>query len=486
MARFFFVTIMLIHFAVHVSAQTELKISIVDQKGVPIVGALVLVGPQLGVPFADNVLKSNSSGEIALTGEKSRLNWTDVPVTIEAPGFVRTTVYGVSFDQSRQGLSQIVLQHAHSPLKAELIGKTSGYGRTASNGTLDVSLVFPSVADAELGRLELTSLIGAGVDRVSVYGQELELPENLSVPQQTESFMGFIPVTLNKPQYRVRFPAAGDLGVSAVRAQFDFKKTVADLRDGKSFFDLINRFQFRSMATRYLTLKTGVQSYDLPIDEERLVPRIQVQGVGLPQGYAMIAIAAQGQGGRFAISDVKRLLNGERYNLVASEKGITRGDLMRLVRSLKKYQPSRTDFSGYDYEEVSTVVSHIDASAGQVAAPNVRFLEFLRPLATSGRSLHLDAPSGAVGGIAIARGRVMLSKVQPVSSGSLWLVEKTPLWEFRFPGVRPRIDIPAFGKDPWSEVGRYRWEHEYLGHDVAVSTSNLTHHVRTAVDFVVK
>lgn len=486
MARCFFVTIVLIHFAVHVSAQTELKISVVDQRGAPIAGALVLVGSQPGVPFADNILKADSSGEIRLASEKSILNWTDVPVTIDAPGFVRTTVYGVSSDQTQLGHSQIALKQAYSPVKTELIGKTSGYGRIASNGTLDVSLVFPSVADADLGRLELTSLIGAGVDRVSVYGHELELPENLSVPQQTESFMGFIPVTLNKPQYRVRFPATGDLGVSAVRAQFDFKKTVGDLRDGKSFFDLINRFQFRSMATRYLTLKSGVQSYDLPIDEELLVPRVQVQGLGLPSGYAMIAIAVQGQGGRFAISDVKRLLNGEQYNLVASEQSIARGDFMRLVRSLKKYEPSRTDFSGYDYEEASTVVSPIEVSTGQVAAPSVRFLEFLRPLKTSGRSLHLDAPSGVVGGIAITSGRVLLSRVQPVSSGSLWLVEKTPVWEFRFPGVRPRIDIPAFGKDPWSEVGRYRWEHEYLGHDVAVSTTDMTHHVRTAVDFIVK
>ncbi len=464
----------------------SLNLTVVDAHGVPVAGALVQIGNRPGVPFADNVYTTNKSGEIRLDGEKSQLNWDEVPVNIEAPGYLRTTVFGVSPERS-----QISLLNAFSPLKTELVGRTTGYGGISSNGALDVSLVFPSLAEVDLGRLELTSLLGAGIDKVSVYGQELELPENLSVPQQTETYMGFIPVTLNKPQYRIRFPMPGDLGVSAVRAQFDFKQTVNDLRDGKSFFDLINRFQFRSMATRYLTLKPGVQSFDLPIDEVKLVPRIEVQASAIPKGYAMISILAQGQYGRFTVSDVKRHLDGESHKLVASERAEMGDGTIRLVRSLKKYEPRRTDFSGYAYEESSTVVSQIEMSSGGIHAPQVRFLEFLRPLSTFGRSVVLDSPVASTGGVEILQGRLLLSKVKPVPSGSIWLVDKTPVWEFRFQGVRSRIDIPVFGIDPWSDKGGYRWEHEYRGQDIASNSAKsgkveLTHQVRTAIDFVVK
>ncbi len=467
-------------FSFMAQANAKFQIVVVDETGKGVVGATVQLGARPGTPFSGNVLKTDANGVAEASSDQWARDWNEIPVTAEAPGFVRATVYGVSKEENR-----IVLNRARSQGKTELIGKTTGYGRLTANGTLDVSLVFPSVLEKDLGRLELTSLIGAGVDRVSVYGQDLELPENLSVPQQTETFMGFIPVTLNKLQYRVRFPFEGDQGVSAVRAQFDFKKTVGDLRDGKSFFDIINRFQFRSMATRTLSLKSGAQSYDLPIDETRLVPKIAVQGSGVPQGYAMIAIAAQGQAGRFAVSDVKRLLPGEKQTLMTVEKVSAAVDAIRVVRSLKKYQPSRTDFSGYDYEEVSSVVSPVTLSTSAVAAPQVRFFEFLKPVTTSGRSVHLDAPT-ASGGVAIAQGRLMLSMVKSVSSGSLWLVDKTPIWEFRFRGARSRIDLPSFGSDPWAAKGRYRWEHEYAGHDVSTVQGELTHHVRTAVDFVIQ
>lgn len=463
-----------------VRGERPFQIVVLDEAGQAVSGATVQLGVRSGHPFSGNIFKTDASGKIEARAELWSQNWNETPVTVEAPGFVRATVYGVSQEDHR-----IVLTKARSLVKTELVGKTTGYGRLASNGTLDVSLVFPSVAERDLGRLELTSLIGAGVDRVSVYGQDLELPENLSVPEQTETFMGFIPVTLNKLQYRVRFPFEGDLGVSAVRAQFDFKKTVGDLRDGKSFFDIINRFQFRSMATRNLALKTGVQSFDLPIDESKLAPKVTVQGAGIPKGYAMIAIAAQGSRGRFAVSDVKRLLPGERQTLVTVDRSSASFDAFRIVRSLKKYQPSRTDFSGYDYEEVSSVVSQLALASATVSAPSVRFLEFLRPVTTSGRSVHLDAPTTS-GGIAIKAGRLLLSAVKPVSSGSLWLVDKTPLWEFRFRGARSKVDLPSFGSDLWATKGRYRWEHEYIGHDVMAASDELTHHVRTAVDFVVQ
>ncbi len=461
------------------------QIAVVDPAGHAISSATVLFGRSAGAPFSANVLKTDTNG-IA--------NWPPawkqaLPVTVDAPGFVRAT-----FLDRLPGPHTFVLRPARSVAPISLVGKTTGFGRLVSNGVLDVSLVFPAVPRASFGALELTALIGNGVDKVSVYGQELELPVNLSVPAQTETYFGFIPVSLDKLKYQVSVPTKGTYRLAAVRAQFDFKKTVDDLRAGSSFFDIINRFQFRSYASRDLNLGLPLQVADLPTDEVKLQPKLSVKAAGLPSGYALLATFAMENQGLCVVTDVKRLLESEQRNLMIPD--LARANLGSgiLLQSIKKYQPSRTDFSGPDFEEMSSVISKV-TSAGSLAQPAVGFYPVLKAIATTGRSLIL-APPGPNPGLINEKTSVTLSAVSLVSSGTLWLVDKTPIWDFYGAGQVAVLDIPSLGGDPWSSKGRYRWELLYTGQQagtgVASATSlgpmdgaAATHFVKTATDFQV-
>ncbi|MDZ4081577.1 MAG: hypothetical protein U1E10_01455 [Bdellovibrionales bacterium] len=458
------------------------QVAVSDLAGRPIAGAEILFGKSAGVPFSGNVVKTDQTGLAAFPAAWKQ----ELPVTIVAPGYVRATYL------SRQpGSHSFVLRLARSNAGIALHGKTTGFGRLVSNGVLDVSLVFPAVSRAALGSLELTALIGNGVDKVSVYGQELELPNNLSVPAQTETYFGFIPVSLDKLNYQVSVANPGTHRVAAVRAQFDFKKTVDDLRAGSSFFDIINRFQFRSYATRDLQLTLPKQTADLPSDEIKLQPKLSVAAKGLAPGYAMLATAAIENQGLCVVTDVKRLLENEKRSLMIPD--VTRTGLGSgvLLRSIKKYQPSRTDFSGPDFEEMSSVVVGFSGNdLDKSLSPN--FYPILKPITTSGRSLLFSPPGGGLG-LSEEQTTVTLSKVVLISSGTLWLVDKTPLWDFYGPGQIDRVDLPSFGTEPWAAKGRYRWELLFSGRDRASQPAALgptwnassTHFVKTATDFQV-
>ncbi|CAN5654447.1 hypothetical protein BH10BDE1_BH10BDE1_26670 [soil metagenome] len=453
-------------------APSQAQIAVVDSANQPIAGARVLIGKTVGVPFAGNVVETDSGG-VALRPSA----WTnEQPVTIEAPGFIRATFFS---RKSETAVFQLRRSPKSTPL--QLQGKTTGFGTLTSNGVLDVSLVYPAVPRSQAASLELTQLIGTGVDKVSVYGETLELPSNLAVPNQTETYFMIVPVTLNKPTYRLSVPEAGDYRFAAVRAQFNFKQTIDDLRAGKSFFDLINRLQFRSYSTRDFGIRLPVQSADLPLGEIPLKATLAVQAVNVPKGYAMVATAMVENDGLCVVTDVKRLLDQEKRTLMSSAKGNA-----VLVRTLKKFDEKRTDFSGSDYEEMSAIVS-----AG--ASTSSDFLPILNPIGTRARSLLLSPPRVA-SSLRPSVTQVTLSRVEVIGSGGLWLVSKTPLWDLYGEGFMGEMELPSLGADVWASKGRYRWELRYGAKPVADASAvelsvnalgPMSHVTKTAVDFLV-
>ncbi len=460
------------------TAPVEGSLAVSDIEGRPLGGARIQIGPRPAAPFASNILTSGSDGLVALPRE-----WTaNEVVTVEAPGYIRATYFG-----KKPGAYVFKLRRAVDKVSPQLRGQTSGFGRLVGNGVLDVSLVYPAISRNSVASLELTQLIGTGVDKVKVYGEEIELPANLSVPAQTETYFMIVPVSLDKPSYRVTLPSAGDYRFAAVHAQFDFKKTIDDLRDGKSFFDLINRLQFRSFTTRDFAIQPGAQTSNLPLGETSLKASVSVQASGLPRGYAMVATSLVEERGLCVVTDVKRLLEGEKRMLMASSKP---GASLLLVRSLKKYDAKRTDFSGSDYEEVSSIIGPANQAAPLPASAS--FLPILKPIVSVGRSITFTPPAVTTGLVPSAT-YVTLSKVEVIGSGGLWLIKKEPMWDLYQEGFTAEMALPSFGNDPWAAKGRYRWELNFAASGLGVAPvlnpeilGSVTHVTKTAVDFVVK
>lgn len=465
-----------IHWQSQVSTLPE--ITVTDTEGAAIAGAKVLIGPGAGQPFASNLITVDASGKVVAPAA-----WVDATVvTIDAPGFIRASYFAQA-----PGAHTYKLRRADSVKPLQLQGQTTGFGNLTGNGVLDLSLVFPAVPKSDVASLELTQLIGTGVDKVSVYGETLELPSNLSVPRQTETYFMIVPVTLDKPSYRLSVSKPGNYRFAAVHAQFDFKKTVDDMRDGKSFFDVINRIQFRSYSTRDLGIQQPAQAADFKLGANPLKASIAVRASGLPKGYAMVATSLVESGGYSVVTDVKRLLEGESRTLMSppTARNAKNDPNRLLVRTLKKYDAKRTNFSGSDYEELSAIVTAAST------APSSGFLPILKPIVSKGRSIVFDPPK-LPAGLQAGLTQVTLSQVEIVGSGQLWLVKKSPRWDLYAPEFANEMALPSLGAEPWAAKGQYRWELLYAAGSSAATkmgpgaTADFSHVTKTAIDFVMK
>ena len=449
--------------AVGVTAGAFLQV--LDESGRAIADAEILIGAREGYPFSDNHLHVDADGRVpAPTG------WVNAEdVTIQAPGFVRLTRL-----REEAGEHSYRLKRELTPATV-LSGKTSGFGSLKTDGVLDVSLVFSALKKSDLPTLDLTRLLSPDVDKQSVYGQEIEMPSNLSIPSQTESVLLFVPVSLNKPRYRVALggDGAATKTVAAVAAQFDFKGMISDLQDGKSFFDLINRLKFKSYSVRSVAIAPVATpiTMDLPIGEVPLKSSVAVQTGVVPAGHAVIAAALTDHSGDLIVTDVKRLMANEKKNLLASYGGASTW----VVRTLKKYEPTRVNFAGYDYEELSSIV----LPANQTPAED--FLPLIPPAETRGRSLILRPPQVASSFVRTST-KVTLSRIEILSRESIDLVAKTPIWEFQSEGLISQIDLPKLANDPWAVKGRYRWELQYSA--TPAGSEMPTHLSRNSIDFI--
>lgn len=453
------------------------KLAVVDFEGRPVAGATIQIGDKPDLPFAGNVVTTDALGLVAVPTA-----WVgDQPVSIEAAGYVRATYLGRAPEAA-----VFQIRHSPAPQPLQLQGKTTGFGLLPSNGILDVSLVYPAISRSQAATFELTQLIGTGSDAIRVYGETLNLPSSLSIPAQSESF-SILPVSLDKPTYRVSVAQAGNHRFAAVHGRFNFSQTINDLRAGKSFFDVINRIEFRSLTTRDYSITRPAQSADFPLGETPLQPAVSVAGHGIPSGYAMMATTLAESDGQCVVTDVKRLLAGETRALMSVAPSGRESAL--LVRTLKRYDARRIDFSGSDYEEASSVLT-----AANDLSP-VSFLPILKSIVAQGRELILPVPSVSSAAFSARMTYVTLSKFQAVKTGDLVLVEKTPLWDFYGDDFSNKLAIPNFARELWTEKGRYRWELRYAG-DSAVSSnprnlgpenlSQMTHVTKTAIDFTVR
>lgn len=443
-------------------------ISIRDEAGKPIVGAQVLIGQQTGQPHIGNLLITDSQGSI----DTKDLDWWtgDEYVTVQAAGFVRTTLVA----QKKSGL-QLTLRKPPAG-RTQLTGQTTGYGQLSNNGVLDASLIYRSILKTELATLDPVRLLESEVDVQTLKGQEVKFPSNLSIPSQTETIFLFVSVDMNKPIYRLFVDLASQASASLVGicAQTGFKKMIDDLKSGQSFLELINSLNFKSYSVRPIALSPNMSGktfgLDFAIQENRLFLTQGVQAGVVPSGFAVVATALTPVGSEFLVTDVKKLLNGESKLLSVPQNS----NSSWILKTLKKNDPQRTDFTGSDYETASAILMRPQE---QIA---LGFLPAVLPPTTQGRSLNLPAVNIPLG-LQADSVRITLSQLQTQNQGVVKKVAKLALWDFFVAQPVAKVTLPILGNDPWEIKGAFRWDYSLAAKPVGAK--ELTHLTKSAIDF---
>jgi len=280
-------------------------VTITDYSDQPIPNAEILLGEQFQNGEQENLLISDQNGQFVAPPF-----WTKpLTVTVQAPGFIRASFLNQVFKGQK-----FRLHMANPTMNFELRGRTSGHQITNSDGFVDVAMIIPAMTRKELFNFELNNIVSAQSDELSVYGQKIKVPSNLSIPNQKESYK-FVPITLDKLNYRMNFPKSGKRKVFAAAARLPFGTLIDQLRAGVPFTNLINLIDIRSAGLSEVNLKNPSTEADIAVNQVYFQKRRRVQAPAFGNALEMITVGVSDLGGYLLPTDVKRMNQNESIQL---------------------------------------------------------------------------------------------------------------------------------------------------------------------------
>ncbi len=441
------------------------QIIVADSSGNPIAGASVMIGSAPNQPFANNVVTTDKSG--AFTPMR---DWkAALPVTISAPGFVRTTYMG------QLPLQKSFVVRAKAPaVKPELNGITTGFGTLVKDGFVDVGIAIPALTRADLANFQASSLLSPENDVIKIAGQTAYLPSNITLPPQTESIFP-ITVKLNKPIYRMFFDRLASYKVVAAHVKFPLKKVVQDSQSGKSGIDLVNHFTFLEAGVNNIAITGAKQTRDLPVNQIKFNATVTAQAPVIRATQSVLAVALVKDGTQLYPTDIKNLVGKEvrKLSFPANASGYVLGVLHE---ELKKRTGAASDFMSVSLNSASRTDAF--EFLPMVEAPKfANGILVLRP--PTNLSTHKSVATAAT-----------LSTIELKTVGKNTYEIKKPEWDIYAPDWVTEITLPTMALEADVSARAQRWETVFMAAPTGSPPSALgpevmnsvTHLTRSAVD----
>jgi hypothetical protein len=426
-------------------------LQVVNVNGDPVAFADVLIGPEPNVPFKGNMVKTDANGMIPDVPA-----WTKAEsVTVESADFVRTTFLNVT-----PSARQLQLHTADSPNLFEVKGKTDGFGRLRRDGNVDFGLVIPAMTKENLIGFDLTDIISPEVDTIRVAIRDVDLPSNLTLPKQRETYI--VPITFNKPAYRSYLKRKGFTRMVAAHGRFPLKKVVDAFQDEKPIFDIVNEFEFIQSGAIDFDIEKNVAGKDIKVDQLKFDAKTSIQAPNFSSSSVMLSLALVDQSGYLTPSDLKKVDPGKSAELKIPSQNADNYILSVLSPSadltLREGEDRKISSNGQDeskFGQLSLVLQ--DSTPGQT--PN--FIPLVDEPTIQGNVITLTSPTSPAGIEPIGT-YIVLSEVTSVPNSSFNSEIKVRLWELFSPEWEDQIELPkvTINRDP---AKKYRWEVLYLG-----------------------
>lgn len=468
-------------FAATVSyAEQQSSLSILDEQQHPVAGAIVLVGSEDGVPFPGNKVITGADGVANVP-----VDWkAELPVTVLANGFITTTL-----PVTQPGDRTIVINKQESATETEVKGTPSDFGRLISDGKVDFSLILPNFNRRQLLAFSMATVLSPQVDVIEILGNRVPLPSNITLPQQTESFI--FPVELNKPDYRTYFRYAGNYVLSALHGQFPMQRVINEIRAGKSIFDVLNNFTFLERGQTTVDVQGNLASVNFPVNQTRLASTITMVAPTMPNTQIVYGVALDEQNGLLAPTDVKRFTSGQSINLkthagsVPNVLGVLAPNanpngIVNISMAPGLELEAQNGRPNQEFSQASL------ALVTAVGGAQPLFLPLINKPAVAGQVISAQIPA-LPAGLTAAGMYLVYSEVEKLDSGSVKNERITRLWEVWSDQWTTDIQLPKidFAKNP-NRV--YRWEVVYQARTADAPAGNvsdlktITHVTRNALD----
>ncbi len=475
------------------------SITIENSLGQPLADASVLIGDTDQKPFANNQLLTNAQGTFTIPPQ-----WqTAEPMTIEANGYITTTFLNVEPTASVYQLNAV-----DSTTDLPINGQTTGFQNPGQDGKMDFALVYPALTRRQLAQFDVNAVISPNFVKLPVLFASVSVPSNLTLPDQTQNY--YLPIEFNKPDYAMYVHAPGQYKMVGIHGRFPFSQVVDALRGGKSFYDVLNRFQFLEGGKINANVTSaGADQQDIAINQMTFDNHVTVQAPQVAAGMAMVSLPMVKEGNVYYATDLKELNSKTSQSLAIPSQANAHNILSLLMPKKKKLAASMTDEVAM-HPELSLQliidnlllsvkpISHVapflaDTPSGQSVAfqsSQNKLAQFLPlvspPVVNSDGSLTL-APPATTAGIAPVATYVVFSRLDPINAGKYKLMRRFRLFEAYSQGWVSTVNFPHV-IDPLKSGQTYRWEVFFLGRDNSAPTAGyfldtITHVSRNQYDF---
>ncbi len=469
-------------------------LTIVDQLNQPVTGATILIGFEDGNPFPGNRMTTDASGQAPVPSD-----WkAALPLTVVAPGYVTSTV-----PLAVPGAQILELSPQESNQEIEIAGEAIDFGRLRQDGKVDFALVMPSLRPDALLSFDLSTVMSPKVDVITVVGREIEIPSNIALPDQTETYI--FPINFNKPQYRTYVREPGQYRVTATRGQFPLQRVVNDIRAGKSMFEVINHFSFMGSGAQLVNASQNVGGVNLSVNQTRFEGQFDVKAPKIKTDEVIISLGLNEVDGLLNPTDLKRLRSEER---LALKKNNTGGSsvISLLLKDAKSLEKQGWLYDALTLRSIFPLNTNIDEqpnasdeqSFSQMsfsnnpadALVNPTFLPLIAQPEIRDNVLITAIPAMPAGMSPLAMYWIY-SEIEKVGEGSVKSEKRTRQWEILSPSWRAQIELPRLALEKRPDR-QYRWEVLFLARKNQVEggtprtnrvdLSSITHVTRNAID----
>lgn len=452
-----------IFFSQKLAAKT-LKIISLDGKA--LAGAQVLIGDKLGSPFDGNFLTANQYGNVVLPEE-----WTQPEtLTINADGYLRAT-----YLMQAPGDIEIKLRPTPSNELYEVGGMTPGSTVVDGDGFIDFGLVVPALTKTDLLAFNMENFISPEMDVITALGKDLLIPSNVTFAKQTERYF-LVPITLEKPPYRVYFNQLGVTRLFAARGRFPFKTVLDELRNKTKFPELINEFDILGGGIRDIEILGLKNKLNIPLRDFSFTGKRIVTAPVIADDELFITVGVTEQSGYMIPTDIKRISSGKSLNI-----SILPNAPAQIVGIVKKESEMSGKNPGAD--RLSATILPFTPGVSPTMLP-------LLPNPSINGTSILEIPAiQTIAGVNQIATYSLLSRVEKLTNNGRTSTILNRYWEIYAAGWMDRVEIPEWPNDS-AIVSPKRWEVTLVGSQTSSLTTlgpsmieRATHVTHSSLDF---
>ncbi len=429
----------LVRFHWSTQLQASAQIKIVNQFGEPLPQAQILIGSEVDSPFSGNLVSTNASGIAQIPTD-----WTTTShLTVEAAGYVRLTLLN-----QVPGDMTIRLSQSHLVQKPEVRGQVTQLPVVNGDKFIDFGLVVPALTRGDLLNFDIDQVLSPYSDVLTVAGQDSDIPTNVSLPTQKESFI--FPFTISKPVYRMQVSTLGPKRFFAVRGRFVFKDVVNEIRAGKPFYDLINYFSIQGGSLRDTTLTSAVTNLDIPSTELEFKSTFQLTTASAKADEVMIVLATSQLADTMIPTDIKKTSGSQSITLSSMS-----GKPAFVVTVIKRQAEFMTNGPGADRMSASLLPVTVGTKGKLLPLVN-------DPAITTKNGYTISLPSApTTSGIYALATSAIISQLTEVQNGTDKVTIASPRWEVLGAGWTSRMQLPKWSLSQSS--GKMRVGINFLG-----------------------